>query len=320
VPEQGQSARHRFCPGCGAAAVARASFCGECGCSLVNAAVTGDDPRFVDCPNCKTTAAATDSRCSKCGRSLSKRLYHDHRNVDVHTTAVSEALVPMDEQPEQHQTSSDELQQEPPIANHDRICYNCGEASTGDEVRCLKCSRTLPKPAAELGRASVVFPGPEEVAGPPSPVYVRRKTFNERYVHFAKRATWVWVVLFIFGLIIEAGTNSPTDTSTAGNTTSFEWLVLFGMVVVWLIWMPALLVFVSHRIRDAFAAANVASQPIPSPAEIGWQLSQEWGRPATVQEVAAVQQMLINEKNQALITAGITFGALYMMDRNLHGR
>lgn len=66
-----------------------------------------------------------------------------------------------------------------------------------------------------------------------------------------------------------------------------------------------------------FAAAGremrVASAPIPSPAQISAQLQAEWGRPATIEEVAAVHQMLTSRHNQALVNSGIALGALYLM-------
>ena len=65
---------------------------------------------------------------------------------------------------------------------------------------------------------------------------------------------------------------------------------------------------------------KVALRPVPSPAQIASQLEQEWGRPATVQEVAAVQQMLLNSRNEALFGVGISLGALYLIDHNLHGK
>jgi hypothetical protein len=34
--------------------------------------------------------------------------------------------------------------------------------------------------------------------------------------------------------------------------------------------------------------------------------------------VAAVQQMLTNRRNEALVNAGIGFGALYLFNHNLH--
>lgn len=58
--------------------------------------------------------------------------------------------------------------------------------------------------------------------------------------------------------------------------------------------------------------------PVPSPQHIAWELQREWNRPPTMEEVAAVQQILINEKNQALLNTGMTLGALYLMNRNVH--
>ena len=65
---------------------------------------------------------------------------------------------------------------------------------------------------------------------------------------------------------------------------------------------------------------TVAFRPVPSPAQIAYQLELEWGRPATVQEVAAVQQMLLNGRNEALLGVGISLGALYLINHNLHGK
>lgn len=63
---------------------------------------------------------------------------------------------------------------------------------------------------------------------------------------------------------------------------------------------------------------RVASMPVPSPAEIAFQVQAEWGRPATLQEVAAVHQMLTSRRNQALVNSGIALGALYLLERNGH--
>lgn len=60
-----------------------------------------------------------------------------------------------------------------------------------------------------------------------------------------------------------------------------------------------------------------AMRPIPSPPEIAWALQCEWGRSPTVEEVAAVHQMLQSEKNQALLGTGIGLGALYLMTRTV---
>jgi len=61
---------------------------------------------------------------------------------------------------------------------------------------------------------------------------------------------------------------------------------------------------------------RVATTPVPSPAQIFFQLQAEWGRPPTVQEVAVVQTMLSNRRNEALISVGIALGAIYLIDRS----
>lgn len=60
------------------------------------------------------------------------------------------------------------------------------------------------------------------------------------------------------------------------------------------------------------------AQPIPTPQHIAWQLQQEWGRPPTVEEVAAVHGMLLSRRHEDLLNVGIGLGAVYLVDRNLH--
>ena len=64
----------------------------------------------------------------------------------------------------------------------------------------------------------------------------------------------------------------------------------------------------------------MASIPILSPAEVARQLAIDRGRPATVLEVAAVHQMLVDRKNQALLNAGLGLGALYLIHRDAGGK
>jgi hypothetical protein len=62
---------------------------------------------------------------------------------------------------------------------------------------------------------------------------------------------------------------------------------------------------------------QLAITPLPTPAQIAFQLQAEWGRTPTVQEVAAVQQLLSNRRNEALISSGVALGALYLIDRSV---
>lgn len=61
-----------------------------------------------------------------------------------------------------------------------------------------------------------------------------------------------------------------------------------------------------------------ATHPVPSPPEIELALWREWHRQPTVEEVAAVHQMLHTERNQKLVAGGITLGALFLMQHTLH--
>ena len=47
-----------------------------------------------------------------------------------------------------------------------------------------------------------------------------------------------------------------------------------------------------------------------SRSEISLQLQAEWGRPATLKEVALIHEMLSNRRNLALINSGLALGAL----------
>jgi hypothetical protein len=59
-------------------------------------------------------------------------------------------------------------------------------------------------------------------------------------------------------------------------------------------------------------------ETVPSPQVIAIRLEEEWGRPPTVVEVAAVHQMVIAEHNQRLINCGIALGAIFLLGHHDH--
>jgi hypothetical protein len=66
------------------------------------------------------------------------------------------------------------------------------------------------------------------------------------------------------------------------------------------------------------AALDAAFRPIPSPAQIEYQLRQEGYNPSLT-EVLAVRQYLERQRNQgAILAAGITLSALYVAHRADH--
>ena len=84
------------------------------------------------------------------------------------------------------------------------------------------------------------------------------------------------------------------------------WLigVPIGIAILWCCWRFWLLIW--HALDPFF-------ESVPSPQAIAVRLEEEWDRPPTVVEVAAVQQMLINEHNQRLINGGIALGAIFLL-------
>ena len=132
--------------------------------------------------------------------------------------------------------------------------------------------------------------------------------------HQVKRSISIWWTIAGVIAIGIGGATSGNDNS-GGSTLSAAFL-FFGMAWIMFFWAAVWAVKFGSALGEE---VRVASTPIPSPAEISAQLEAEWGRPATIEEVAAVHQMLTSRKNEALLSAGIGLGALYLMDRNLHG-
>jgi len=132
--------------------------------------------------------------------------------------------------------------------------------------------------------------------------------------HKVKRniAKW-WTITGVVAIGI-GGATSGNDNS--GGSTLSAAFIFFGMAWIMFFWAAVWAVKFGSALGEE---VRVASTPIPSPAQISAQLEAEWGRPATIEEVAAVHQILTSRKNEALLSAGIGLGALYLMDRNIHG-
>ncbi len=100
-----------------------------------------------------------------------------------------------------------------------------------------------------------------------------------------------------------------------GEVCAFIGLGLLGLFLLYLI----VIFFVGYG-RWFGRQLDVASTHVPTPAEISWQLQQEWGRPATVEEVYAVHRMLTDKRNEAAIGVGLALGATYLMNKQAHGK
>jgi hypothetical protein len=125
--------------------------------------------------------------------------------------------------------------------------------------------------------------------------------------------------LAVFGLFIYTINTNPSPFSSATTTTT----TTMGRIGVWIalavvgFWAIRIFMWIVSALWGGFhtvtANVDVALKQIPSPQQIASQLEQEWGRPATVLEIAAVHQMLTSEHNQAVLNAGIGLGALYLV-------
>jgi hypothetical protein len=113
-------------------------------------------------------------------------------------------------------------------------------------------------------------------------------------------------VLVAIGAVISSGPNGGQSTTGAG-------FFLAGLAAVMGYWAVVLGLRWGRAIS---AEMKVASTPVPSPGEIEAVLEDEWGRPPTIVEVAAVHQMLTSRRNEALLATGLSLGALYLMNRN----
>jgi hypothetical protein len=125
------------------------------------------------------------------------------------------------------------------------------------------------------------------------------------------------IVTVICGVIIvitvagSPGGDPYRATSWKGTSFTLAGFVLF---VYWV-------AVGTHWVVNKFIWPNVetAITPIPSPVEIELQLRRE-GYDPTLQDVAAVHQMLSSRRNEAAVAAGLTLGAAYLMHRNLQGK
>jgi hypothetical protein len=77
---------------------------------------------------------------------------------------------------------------------------------------------------------------------------------------------------------------------------------------------------ISWYVRQASRAIDVALQPVPSPEQIRLQFIQTLGREPTVQEVAALHQMLTSRHSYDLLNAGIMVGGAVLGTRSLNGK
>ena len=120
-----------------------------------------------------------------------------------------------------------------------------------------------------------------------------------------------FVTVSLVGLIVGLAAFSVPDPS--GAATTWTWVGMAGTFLS--VGAP----FYCY-LREGSRAIDRAFQPIPSPQEIRLQFIQAQGREPTVQEVAALHQMLTSQHNQDLVGAGIMVGGAVLGARALNGK
>lgn len=133
---------------------------------------------------------------------------------------------------------------------------------------------------------------------------------------FRKTLFWTWVI----GVPVAVAVVTVRSENYHGHAERVATIVTMVLLYPWLAFMAlGFIAGVVGLIINTAKSAKKANTPVPPPAQIAYRLQSEWGRPPTVQEVAAVQQMLMNEKNAAMVQAGIGIGALYAASRLAKG-
>lgn len=222
------------------------------------------------------------------------------------------------------------------------VCPNCATVATATESRCRNCGRSLSTRRCGNGRRRVGGADIEVASDPTGarsemqlePTHPRAEVPNagptmqpprpapSRSRFQWRRLPWRRVTAYYFlsypfvALTVFIGWQRHRGIGVCAAQVAIDMVafpILVGFVILMVYVMVAFLVNFNRCL-------NTAMRPVPSPAQIAYQLEVEWGRPATVQEVAAVQQMLLNGRNEALLGVGISLGALYLIDHNLHGK
>ena len=127
-----------------------------------------------------------------------------------------------------------------------------------------------------------------------------------------KRITWLTLMIGMVGIVVGSffysDPNSPNWNPNDYTTYEIWAVAVAPLCVCCLAWIIVATNWWWHQ-------AVIATTPVPTSAQICAQFQAEYGRPPTLDEVAATQQMLGNQRNEALVNAGIGLGALYVIHR-----
>jgi hypothetical protein len=138
----------------------------------------------------------------------------------------------------------------------------------------------------------------------------KRRTWRGSGANDPRRRQKIWIslILLVVGVILfNQFCNNPN-----ADPSGYVWweggigcLFMFG---------PAALCY----FRAFGQAVNTVMTPVPHPTEIELALWKQYGRQPTLQEIAAMQQILIAQRNQELLGAAVLIGGAVAIDHTLH--
>lgn len=262
-------------------------------------------PTQPACPNCGTEPSTGDMRCTNCGRSLraSHHLSFTHDNRGVVRRQRPIARMWGSQSPYVWMAIAVGLawyggRQLSHASAHHTI--NQG-ATTMSVIGALWCS-LLSWRAIQAARKAAFLDSVERIARAVWYVLIRIT------LGFMTVSTVILIYIWVTGDWKHGANKALISVCAWGIGGPILAAVGFGFIYI----LIGLLYSIDRNI-------NVAMQPIPSPAEIEWQLRQQGYNP-TLADVAAVQQMCIARRNEAAVGAAVGLGALYVASRTANGK
>ena len=261
--------------------------------------------RHVFCPKCGTGTSTGDSYCHHCGCPLQNR--------------TSQSVVPTIRESPGAPTAAPQLQESPTSTRHtrQRNKWSARQWILGAALLLLMGGIAVAHSA--LSHRTSGWVGTLAFAAFVGALYCVVKWWKLlRHplvpYRIKKRIAICWLAVCAF-LFVTAGELNAHGHRHAGSTLGVVGgCILAAPLLILMCWA------IHKAVSGIFDELTVATTPIPSPGEIAWQLEQEWGRPPTLPEVAAVHQMLNSRRNEAMLNAGIGLGALYLIHHDLHGK
>lgn len=123
----------------------------------------------------------------------------------------------------------------------------------------------------------------------------------------------VGVVLVVIAVTLlkndPAFNNTGSFANNPGMDTRSEWGIILLIGGAFFILQP----WIWRWVSSTYDAARRATTPLPSPHEIYEELTAYYGRPATIEEVAAAQSIYAHNRNEAAAQAALGVGAFLLL-------